>query len=146
MRAVFLVALSVLTAVSGLKTALGAEARDLQSLGMGHAHMAVSCSPAVSKKFDTALALLHNFWYPRALSGFNDIVKTDPECGMAYWGAAMTKNHPFWDAPTQGDEQGAWGAGTKGNERERAVAPRTDVSQRSCGALPGRRQRQKVRP
>jgi hypothetical protein len=27
---------------------------------------------------------------------------------MAYWGAAMTYNHPFWDAPTQADEQSAW--------------------------------------
>jgi hypothetical protein len=27
---------------------------------------------------------------------------------MAYWGAAMTYNHPFWDAPTEADEQSAW--------------------------------------
>lgn len=23
------------------------------------------------------------------------------QCAMAYWGAAMTCNHPFWDPPTK---------------------------------------------
>jgi hypothetical protein len=27
---------------------------------------------------------------------------------MAYWGVAMTYNHPFWDAPSQADETAAW--------------------------------------
>ena len=27
---------------------------------------------------------------------------------MAYWGAAMTYNHPFWDAPTSNDLSAAW--------------------------------------
>jgi hypothetical protein len=70
--------------------------------------MNISCLPAVSSQFDIALALLHNFWYPRALSTFDQIIQADPECAMAYWGAAMTYNHPFWDAPTQADEQTAW--------------------------------------
>jgi tetratricopeptide (TPR) repeat protein len=70
--------------------------------------MDVSCSPAVSSEFDIAVALLHNFWYPRALSTFEQIIVADPECAMAYWGAAMTYNHPFWDAPTKADEQTAW--------------------------------------
>ena len=34
--------------------------------GLGRAHMDISCSP-VAAKFDHALALLHNFWYARAL-------------------------------------------------------------------------------
>src|SRR6516225_6892736 len=71
--------------------------------------MDISCSPAVSRNFDIALALLHNFWYPRALSTFDQIIQADPECAMAYWGAAMTYNHPLWDAPTPADEQSAWG-------------------------------------
>jgi hypothetical protein len=70
--------------------------------------MDISCSPAVSKQFDIALALLHNFWYARALSAFDQIIQADPDCTMAYWGAAMTYNHPLWDAPTQADEQSAW--------------------------------------
>ena len=76
--------------------------------GLGHAHMDFSCSPAVAAKFDRALALLHNFWYLRALEGFKQVSSADPECAMAYWGAAMTYNHPFWDAPSSADEMAAW--------------------------------------
>src|SRR6516164_4334648 len=114
MRAIVVVGLSLLMALSDLNRVFGADARDLQSLGVGHVHMDISCSPAVSRDFDIALALLHNFWYPRALSTFDQVIQGDPECAMAYWGAAMTYNHPFWDAPTQADEQSAWALVQKG--------------------------------
>ena len=54
--------------------------------GVGHVHMEVSCSPSVSADFDFALALLHNFWYARALEAFNKVIQADPQCAMAYWG------------------------------------------------------------
>jgi tetratricopeptide (TPR) repeat protein len=71
--------------------------------GLGRVHMDTSCSPAVSADFDRALALLHNFWYARALEAFTAIARADPQCAMAYWGAALSYNHPFWDAPTVAD-------------------------------------------
>jgi tetratricopeptide (TPR) repeat protein len=94
------------------------------SEGVGRAHMDTSCAPAVQPAFDRALALLHNFWYSRALTQFQEIQKADPECAMAYWGAAMTYNHPFWDSPSREDEEAAWAYVQKGltarskNDRE----------------------------
>ena len=82
--------------------------------GLGRAHMQTSCASAVSVDFDRALALLHNFWYARAFERFNQVAKNDPECAMAYWGAAMTYNHPFWDPPSQADETAAWALVQKG--------------------------------
>src|SRR5215472_3816208 len=114
MQAILRVAFSLVVMLCGLNLAWAADARDLQSLGVGHVHMDISCSPAVSRNFDIALALLHNFWYPRAISTFDQVIQADPECAMAYWGAAMTYNHPFWDAPTQTDEQSAWALVQKG--------------------------------
>jgi len=76
--------------------------------GIGHVHMDTSCSPSASAEFDRSLALLHNFWYARALDSFNQVIRADPQCAMGYWGAAMTYNHPFWDAPTGEDESAAW--------------------------------------
>lgn len=76
--------------------------------GTGRAHMDTSCFLAVAAMFDRALALLHNFWYSRALEGFQQVSSADPECAMAYWGAAMTYNHPFWDAPSASDKSAAW--------------------------------------
>ena len=94
------------------------------SEGVGKAHMETSCAPAVQARFDRALAVLHNFWYARAFTQFQEIQKADPDCAMAYWGAAMTYNHPFWDNPSQEDETAAWAYVQKGlkarsqNDRE----------------------------
>jgi tetratricopeptide (TPR) repeat protein len=85
------------------------------SEGVGKAHMETSCA-AVQASFDRALAVLHNFWYARALAQFQEIQKTDPDCAMAYWGAAMTYNHPFWDDPSRDDEAAAWAYVQKGLE------------------------------
>ena len=78
--------------------------------GLGSVHMDISCSPRVRADFDRALALLHNFWYARALEAFTAVAQRDPDCAMAYWGAAMTYNHPFWDPPTRAPRSGAHGA------------------------------------
>ena len=84
------------------------------SEGVGTAHMETSCAPAVQARFDRALAVLHNFWYARALTQFQEIQEADPECAMAYWGAAMTYNHPLWDAPSPEDTAAAWAHVQKG--------------------------------
>ena len=39
---------------------------------------------------------------------------------MAYWGAAMTYNHPFWDPPSQADETAAWTLVQKGLQAKKA--------------------------
>ena len=95
----------------------------LSEEGLGRAHMDISCSASVGLEFDRALALLHNFWYARALERFEEVAKIDPQCAMAYWGAAMTYNHPFWDPPSQQDEMKAWKLVQKGLSA-REVSPR----------------------
>jgi hypothetical protein len=90
--------------------------------GLGHVHMQTSCSDRVTVDFDRALALLHNFWYNHALQRFHQVAKNDPECAMAYWGAAMTYNHPFWDPPSQADETAAWALVQKGLTAQKASA------------------------
>src|SRR5881628_157540 len=82
--------------------------------GLGSAHMDMSCLPGVSADFDRALALLHNFWYARALEAFTEVAQRDPDCAIAYWGAAKTYDHPFWDPPTRVDESAAWALVQKG--------------------------------
>src|SRR2546421_7469492 len=102
--------------------------------GLGHAHMEISCSPAVAAKFDRALALLHNFWYGRALEGFQQVSNVDPECAIAHWGEAMTYNHPFWDAPSSADETAAWGWVRKGLAAKK-VSPREKLYLNAVAAL-----------
>ena len=94
--------------------------------GLGHVHMDTSCSPSVSADFDRALAMLHNFWFARALEAFKKVIQADPQCAMAYWGAAMTYNHPFWDAPTREDESAAWALVQKGRQTTKKT-PREEM-------------------
>jgi hypothetical protein len=102
--------------------------------GFGRVHMDIFCSPAVAADFDRALALLHNFWYVRALERFNQILENDPGCAMAYWGAAMTYNHPFWDPPSQADETAAWALVQKGLSASE-VSPREKLYLAAVAAL-----------
>ena len=102
--------------------------------GLGRAHMETSCSPAVAAKFDRALALLHNFWYMRALEGFQQVSTADSECAIAYWGAAMTYNHPFWDAPSSADETAAWGLVQK-RLAAKKMSPREKLYLNAAAAL-----------
>jgi len=80
--------------------------------------MDISCAPPVAAEFDRALALSHNFWYVRALEQFNQVPKKDSECAMAYWGAAISYNHPFWDPSSQNGEAAGWALVQKGLRNE----------------------------
>ncbi len=63
---------------------------------LGKVHFATSCAPAVAAKFDRSVALLHSFWFPVAIDAFNDVLKADPKCAMAYWGIALSQwGNPF---------------------------------------------------
>ena len=134
MGRIFLVALNLLLIVSSVGASWAADAPEAARSAVGHAHMDTSCSPATASKFDEGVALLHNFWYPRALSTFDQVIQTDPECAMAYWGAAMTFNHPFWDAPTTADEQKAWAWVQKGM-RAQEKSPREQMYLDAAAAL-----------
>ena len=62
----------------------------------GHVSFANSGSPAAQKDFLDGLALLHDFEYPSAAAAFRRAQTADPNFAMAYWGEAMTFNHPIW--------------------------------------------------
>jgi len=47
--------------------------------------------------FEQGMLLLHLFEYPFAAAEFQRAQEIDPAFGMAYWGEAMTHNHPIWD-------------------------------------------------
>ncbi len=55
-----------------------------------------SGSPAAQESFLAGLAQLHNFEYAAAADLFRRAQQIDPGFAMAYWGEAMTYNHPVW--------------------------------------------------
>lgn len=62
-----------------------------------------SCSAGVKKKINTAITLLHSFEYPETTRMFDDIIRLEPGCAIAYWGAAMSIWHPLWAPPSEKD-------------------------------------------
>ena len=65
---------------------------------LGTVHFETSCSAAVTRDFDRAMALLHSFEFQTAIAGFEHVLKGDPGCGIAAWGIAMS----VWGNPFAG--------------------------------------------
>jgi hypothetical protein len=66
---------------------------------LGRVNFTVSCSKPAQQQFNRAVALLHSFWYEEAEKAFIEVTRTDPKCGMGYWGIAMVSYHPVWSPP-----------------------------------------------
>src|SRR6185369_13795465 len=56
----------------------------------GKVHFETSCTPEAQKIFDRAMLYQHSFWYRASQKVFEDVLKADPECGVAYWGIALS--------------------------------------------------------
>ncbi|MBP7779746.1 MAG: hypothetical protein KA371_21725 [Acidobacteria bacterium] len=55
-----------------------------------------SGAPAAQEAFLTGVKALHNFQFDEAALAFQEAEKADPNFAMAYWGEAMSHNHPLW--------------------------------------------------
>jgi tetratricopeptide (TPR) repeat protein len=53
-------------------------------------------NPKAQAQFERGLAALHSFWYDEAANAFRAARELEPSFAMAYWGEAMTHNHPIW--------------------------------------------------
>ena len=58
-------------------------------------------STQAQQAFIEGMLLLHLFEYPFAQEKFQRAQELDPSFSMAYWGEAMTYNHPIWDEQEQ---------------------------------------------
>lgn len=58
---------------------------------LGSVHFPTSCQPSVAQTFDRGIALLHSFEYGASIAAFNEVLKSDSSCAMAYWGLALSR-------------------------------------------------------
>ena len=93
---------------------------------LGRVNFPVSCTPLAQKQFNRAVAWLHSFEYDEAEKAFSEVAVTDPQCGMAHWGIAMSNYHPLWAPPGPAELKKGLSAIEKakfvgaGTQRERA--------------------------
>ena len=69
----------------------------LAQTNAGEVSFANSGAKAAQTPFLLGLALLHDFEYELAAGEFHKAEAIDPNFAMAYWGEAMTFNHPVWN-------------------------------------------------
>ena len=57
---------------------------------LGNVHFKTSCNEVAQRRFDRGMRYQHSFWYTNAKEVFEEAIKADPTCAMAYWGIALT--------------------------------------------------------
>ena len=102
-----------------------AEPQNAETETLGAVNFPTSCEEDVAEIFTRGIAFLHSFEYPLARAEFQAVAEQDPECGMAYWGVAMTYYHPIWPDPADEFTAGASAAANAesigaATDRERA--------------------------
>jgi tetratricopeptide (TPR) repeat protein len=68
-----------------------ASAQDSTDQQLGAVHFQTSCNEVAQRRFDRGMRYQHSFWYRVARDIFEEAAKADPECGMAYWGVALSR-------------------------------------------------------
>jgi tetratricopeptide (TPR) repeat protein len=67
-----------------------------QELRLGSVSFPNSGAAAAQPDFIQGVLLLHSFEYEPAAEAFRRAQQIDPDFALAYWGEAMTYNHPLW--------------------------------------------------
>src|SRR4029077_19096178 len=57
---------------------------------LGTVHFETSCKPEAQKLFDRGMLYQHSFWYRASQKTFEEVLKADPDCAIAYWGIALS--------------------------------------------------------
>ena len=88
---------------------------------LGRVEFPTSGKPEAQAHFLRGVAALHSFWYDEAADAFREAQKADPGFALAYWGEAMTHNHPIWSEQDRDAAKAVLARAAKApTERERA--------------------------
>src|SRR5882724_6458694 len=88
------------TIAAGISSVQLAFAQDESDQRLGTVHFETSCNETAQRRFDRGIRYQHSFWYRQAKEIFEEVAKADPECGISYWGIALTLlNNPHSPTP-----------------------------------------------
>jgi hypothetical protein len=75
---------------------------------LGFVHFETSCNEVAQRRFDRAMRYQHSFWYRESKEIFEEALKADPGCAIAYWGIAQSLlANPFNPPPPRNLKDGA---------------------------------------
>jgi hypothetical protein len=70
-------------------------AQDEADKQLGNVQFATSCNETAQRRFNRAMRYQHSFWYRASQEIFEETLKADPSCAIAYWGIALS----LWNNP-----------------------------------------------
>jgi tetratricopeptide (TPR) repeat protein len=106
-------------------------AQDETDQRFGTVHFDTSCNEVAQRRFDRAMRYQHSFWYRESKGIFEEALKADPECGIAYWGIALSLlNNPHAPPPA-----GNLPLGLAAIEKAKAVGAKTQRERDLINAL-----------
>ena len=86
------------TAVSAIGPS--ALAQDEADQKFGKVHFATTCNEVAQRRFDRAMRYQHSFWYTESKEIYEEAIKADASCAIAYWGIALSLlNNPHSAIP-----------------------------------------------
>src|ERR1700752_1509627 len=74
----------------GLASVPHAPAQEESDQRFGTVHFPTSCNETAQRRFDRGMRYQHSFWYRQSKEIFEDVLKADPDCGIAFWGVALS--------------------------------------------------------
>jgi tetratricopeptide (TPR) repeat protein len=79
-----------LTATASIFLAQPAFSQEETDQRFGTVHFDTSCNEVAQRRFDRGMRYQHSFWYRASKEIFEDALKADPGCAIAYWGVALS--------------------------------------------------------
>ena len=110
---------------SPLQVALGQEESDQR---LGTVHFPTSCNETAQRRFDRGMRYQHSFWYRESRGIFEDVIKADPGCGIAYWGIALS----YLDNPHNPPPQANLPLGMAAIQKAKAIGNRGKFPGQMC--------------
>jgi hypothetical protein len=108
-----------------------APAQETAEQRLGTVHFETSCNDVAQRRFDRGMRYQHSFWYRASKEIFEDTLKADPECAIAYWGIAQSLLlNPFGVPPANNLSQGLAGL-----EKAKAIGAKTPRENEFIAAL-----------
>jgi tetratricopeptide (TPR) repeat protein len=89
------------TFAAGLSAAPPAFGQEETEQRLGTVHFDTSCNETAQRRFDRGMRYQHSFWYQSSKEIFEEVLKADPNCGIAYWGIALSLLHNPHNPPPE---------------------------------------------
>jgi hypothetical protein len=98
---------------------------------LGEVHFETSCNPQAQRHFNQAMLYQHSFWYSAARQAFEETLKADASCAIAYWGIGQSLLlNPFGPTPPKNLAEGLAAL-----EKAESLGAKTPREQDYIGAL-----------